>query len=187
MSMNESDHKTEKKSWKFIFLYIVIGLTLAFGGRMIVEPTIVIGQSMDPTFHEGQYLINSKVSYLFSKPKHGDVVIVEPKNKELDVSYLIKRVIAVPGDKIEIKNNQLFLNDKKQKEPYIAEKMKDNEDFKITLKENQVFVMGDNRNDSLDSRVIGPVDYKKEVRGHIVFRVMPMNQDYKTKHAMDVN
>lgn len=165
------------KSFLSLCIYIVIGIVIALTVRAVVEPTVVVGHSMETDLHDGQYMLDLKTAYLFNNPKYGDVVIVNTKGI-LPEDFIIKRVIGVSGDTIEIKNNQLYRNGKHIQEDYIAEPMKGNTDMKVKLGKDQYFVMGDNRNDSLDSRVFGPVT-KERIRGEVVLRLFPFDQSYK--------
>lgn len=158
--------------------YIFFGVVLAFLLRLVVEPTIVVGDSMLPTFKNGEYLINYRLAYKNDEPEYGDIVIIDLENGPED-GYLIKRVIGLPGDTIEIIDNELYVNGMKVDEPYILEKMRGTKDMTYILRKDEIFVMGDNRNNSLDSRVVGPINYKKEVRGKVVLRLFPFDQSFK--------
>jgi|HigsolmetaAR206D_1030411.scaffolds.fasta_scaffold00003_77 signal peptidase I len=170
--------ETSKQRRYGIFISVLIGLILAIMIRLVIEPTVVVGDSMFPTLKEGQYLISYRLAYKTGKPEFGDIVIVEPKNPVTD-KRIIKRVIGLPGDTVKISDDQLYLNGKKVKEPYIREAMKGNQDMTVKLGKDQIFVMGDNRNNSLDSRMIGPINYKKEVRGKVILRLFPLDQSFK--------
>ncbi|MBV1820235.1 signal peptidase I [Clostridium cochlearium] len=115
----------------------------------IFETVSVDGHSMYPTLNDKDRLIVEKVTYYFRKPKKGDIVVIKyPKNPK---EKFIKRVIATGGDKIRIENDTVYVNDEAKNEDFIFEhKM---EDFpEVTIPEGTIFVMGDNRNNSLDSR-----------------------------------
>ena len=88
-----------------------------------------------------------------------------------DEDQIIKRVVGLPGDHLEMKNNQLYRNGELLKEDYIKEPMEGNEDFSYDIPEGKVFVMGDNRNHSVDSRMIGYVDFDEDVVGRVFFKV----------------
>ena len=104
---------------------------------------------MQPGLHEGQRLLVNKVAYSFHEPERGDIIVFQPPNNRQ--SDYIKRIIASPGDTIEIKNGSVYVNDVKLDEPYISEKAKSN--FKEDeVPEGDYFVLGDNRNSSNDSR-----------------------------------
>lgn len=140
----------------------------------VFETVSVDGHSMDPTLNHKDRLIVEKVSYYFRAPKPGDIVVIkypaDPKEK------FIKRVVAVGGDKVRIENNKLYVNDVPKDEPYILEKTM-NDFNQITVPQNTVFVMGDNRNNSRDSRYpdVGCVDYKMVV-GRAALRIYPFSR-----------
>jgi len=128
----------------------------------------VVGHSMDSTLYDGQRLILNLQAYSKKEPEYKDIIVV--KRDDLSVKYLIKRVIGVPGDTIEIKDNQLYINGTLTNEDYINEPM-ETEDLYIEVPAGKVFIMGDNRNHSLDSRninVIGLIDCD-EILGKAVF------------------
>lgn len=140
----------------------------------VFETVSVDGHSMDPTLSHKDRLIVEKVSYYFRAPKPGDIVVIkypaDPKEK------FIKRVVAVGGDKVRVENNKLYINDVQKNEPYILEKTMS--DFnQVTVPQNTVFVMGDNRNNSRDSRFqdVGFVDYKMVV-GRAALRIYPFSK-----------
>mgnify|MGYP000900391674 FL=1 len=135
----------------------------------IFEPISVNGESMVPTLQNGEDLIVLKYPYRFRTPKFGEIIVFKyPSDPRY---HYIKRVIGLPGDSIEIKDGEVYVNGKQLKEPYINEKTL--MDFKLDkVPENTVFVMGDNRNWSRDSRFsdVGPVPYKNII-GKATLRV----------------
>lgn len=137
----------EIKDWG---VSIVIAVVLALIIRnFIVEPYLVDGPSMRPTLENQQRLIVNRFIYNLRAPERGEILIFKyPKDPSRD---FIKRVIAVPGDTIEIKDGNVFVNDELQTEDYILSKCRG--DYpKVTIPERHIFVMGDNRNNSEDSR-----------------------------------
>ncbi|MBQ9960999.1 MAG: signal peptidase I [Firmicutes bacterium] len=168
--------KEELKEWiKDIAIALVIaGLILVF-----FKPIVVKQESMQPTFYSDDYVIISRQAYgLFGDVERGDVIIFE--SELLDVNgnnkNLIKRVIGLPGDTIEIKDGYVYLNDEKLDEPYVAEAGLSGQMEKVTVEEGKVFAMGDNRRVSQDSRsaVIGQVE-QDSIVGKVVLRVFPFN------------
>ena len=150
-------------------LFIVVYL-------FIMQPHQVKGSSMDNTFHNGEYILTNKLAYKFGSPHRGDVVVFSsPDNKDID---FIKRIIALPGEKIRIENNTIYINGKALKEQYIEGQTLTLED--AYLKEGQeeiipnghIFVMGDNRQRSSDSRMFGPVP-TQDIIGRVFFRYFP--------------
>lgn len=154
-----------KKRWITDILSVGTCLLFVFGINYCFKPILVNGQSMFPTYQNHDFLISSRVSYDKEKPQRGDVVIVDGANYGYEM-FLIKRVVGIEGDTIEVKNNKLYVNGELQSENYIKEKMNTNYP-KVKINKNQVFIMGDNRNDSIDSRYFGPVALES-ITGKIV-------------------
>ncbi|NLH00475.1 MAG: signal peptidase I [Clostridiales bacterium] len=151
---------------------LICVLVFAFFVRIIG----IIGSSMVPTFHDGDSVI---ISNLFYKPKQGDVVVL--RKLSFQEKPIIKRIIAVEGQTVDIDFEQgiVYVDDKPLDEPYIAEPTLTPLDFdgKITVPENCVFVMGDNRNNSTDSRSnqIGCVD-TRYIMGKVLLRILPVDK-----------
>jgi len=161
----------------------------------VFSPVKVEGHSMDPTLHDNQRLITSKISNL---DRQDIITTKEPDNQNI---YVVKRIIGLPGDHVEMKNNTLMINGKKYEEPYLnafkekftKDKLFDEysyntafqeqaanatsftNDFNVTVPKNQYFVMGDNRLISKDSRIFGFVD-KSLIQGKVILRFWPLNE-----------
>ena len=146
--------------------------------KFVVERISVKGFSMEDTLHDKEQLIMEKISYKFGEPKRFDIVILMPYGKDIDEHY-VKRVIGLPGETIEIKEGLIYINGKLLKEDYGKEIILDGgvASEPISLCEDEYFVMGDNRNDSGDSRDEGIGPIKKElIEGKVVFRIWPLNK-----------
>ena len=124
---------------------------------------------MEPNYHNGNVILVDKVFYKKNQPKYNDIVVVS-YHVDTNEDQIIKRVIGVGGDHIEIKDNQLYRNGQLVKEDYILETMI-NDDFTCDVPEGKIFVLGDNRNVSVDSRMIGYVDFDDDVVGKVFFKV----------------
>lgn len=157
---------------RFLILAVVIVLPIR---TFIVQPFIVSGASMDPTFASGEYLIVDELSYNIREPKRGEVVILKyPRDTS---KFFIKRVIGLPNETVEINNGKVTIKTTSDKigftldEPYIAFKKMDNSINK--LGDDEYFVMGDNRAASSDSRVWGYVP-QKLIIGKALLRLFPI-------------
>ncbi len=179
----KTDWKKELWDWvKAIVFAVVIALLLK---NFVLTLAKVDGSSMEPTLHDSDRMYVNRLMYT---PERGDVIIFEPASAP--GKPYIKRVIAIEGDTVFIDFNtgDVYVNDEIIDEPYIAEKtsligtyiygLMANDDFSreepIKIGKDEVFVMGDNRNNSKDSRELGPVP-TKEIIGHALFRFWPLN------------
>ncbi|MBD2234746.1 signal peptidase I [Phormidium tenue] len=149
-----------------------LSVLLALGIRTFVaEARYIPSGSMLPTLEINDRLIIDKVSYDFGDPQRGDIVVFRPPDALGQNEAFIKRLIGLPGDVIEVKNGQLYINGEPQAEPYIAAKP-DYQYGPVTVPDDSYLVLGDNRNKSFDSHFWGflPADH---VIGRAVFRFWP--------------
>ena len=128
-----------------LLTFFIFWLVHSLVGRYRID-----GSSMNPTLRDGEYLIINNVTYLLDEPEPGDIVVFRHPRNELN---LIKRVIGVPGDHIEINNGTVWVNGEAQEEPYIADSP--NYGGSWDVPDDQYFVLGDNRNNSSDSHSWG--------------------------------
>ena len=143
--------------------------------RYALAKTVMVGDSMAETLKDGDVILINKVSYLYGEPKRNDVIVFDQGSNEHSYNN-VKRVIGIPGDKVEIINGSVYINGEKFEEVIKVEEMKvsglaENE---IILQDNEFFVLGDNRNSSEDSRFsnIGTV-VREDIIGKAFFRISP--------------
>jgi signal peptidase I len=178
--MNLNDILILMNSFKEILKFTFIALIIVIPVRtFIAQPFIVSGPSMNPTFGDKQYLIVDQISYRFQNPSREDVIVFKyPGNPKI---YYIKRIIGLPNEtvsitsgKITIKNiehpNGIVLDDL-----YVAEEHRTIETLLVKLGPTEYFVMGDNRNESADSRIWGNLD-KKYIIGRPFLRLLPLSK-----------
>lgn len=144
---------------------VVISLAIIVPIRYyLIQPFYVKGASMEPSFHDHEYLIIDEISYRLSKPQRGDIVVFRyPKNPS---EYFIKRVIALSGENIKIQNGQIYIRPVGDEREYLLDESayllagtRTNGEIDLTLEGDELFVLGDNRSSSLDSRSFGPIHY----------------------------
>jgi len=166
----EAKKVKKEKTWKRIILedlaVVLVAIAIGLCIRYFAMPVKVIGHSMEQTLQNGDYMLMDRMSYRNSNPQYGDVVVTN-SGLENGQKKLIKRVIGLPGDKIVVKDGHVFRNGKMSNESYIKEEMLPTEFVTDVVPEGQVFVMGDNRNDSLDSRSpsVGTLSVKQDLIG----------------------
>ena len=159
---------------KEIIEFIIIVIIVLLVKKFIVTPIRVNQSSMNDTLYDKDIMILDKISYNFQKIKRFDIVVIHRNNE-----YLIKRVIGLPGEKIEYINNQLYVNDNIVEEKFLH---KETKDFKLDefIPDDCYFVLGDNRPDSIDSRMIGFIK-KDEILGKTSLVIFPFNHFGKKK------
>lgn len=122
---------------------------------------------MDPTLNDKDIMLLDEISYRFSDIERFDIVVVKEEDE-----YLIKRVIGLPGETVEYKNDKLYIDGKYVKEDF---KHKETFDFSTTLGKDEYFIMGDNRTNSTDSRVFGPISRDK-IMGKTSLTILPISR-----------
>ena len=149
--------------------------------RFAIGNYSILGQSMEPNYHETQRLLVDKVSPRLLGYNRGDIVIAHSPIQDIE---LIKRLIGRPGDTIELRDNRVFVNGEPLNEPYLppgANSGPTRESTKWTLGDNEYFIMGDNRSFSQDSRVFGPVKIDNIV-GRALLLYWPLNNLHIVEH-----
>lgn len=182
--MEETDEQepSRKKSIMTFIRDIVIVIAVVYLIKTFLFTTILVdGRSMTPTFEHLDYLIAEQDFLVRNKYRRGDVVYFRPPEGAMheDRGYFVKRIIGVPGDTIEVKGGMVYVNDEPIDEPYKADvpTQEGTMTGKLTLDEDEYFVMGDNRNPggSYDSRFFGPLQ-SDHIRGVIVLRAFPFSK-----------
>lgn len=167
---------------KTVIKDIVIAAVIAVVVIQFVRPVIVRESSMEPTLNENDYLFTFCQSYRFGEPEYGDIVVFESDltTENGSEKLLIKRVIGLPGDTITVKDNSVYRNGTLIYEEYIKEQGVCPGDITVEVPDGHLFVMGDNRLVSLDSRYeeVGCVDID-DVKGKAVYRLFPFGERTK--------
>lgn len=158
---------------------VVVLAILVMVYLFIMSPQEINGASMEPNFHNGEFILTNKVLYKFREPTRGDVVIFKsPLNKEIDY---IKRIIGLPSDTVQLKDNAFYVNGQKVEEPYLSPNTPIyggsylREGQSIVVPAGTYFVSGDNRPHSSDSREFGPVA-KEDFIGVAILRYFPFSR-----------
>lgn len=178
---NNSENKANLwRNFKENGTTVLIALTLAFIIRVfIAEPRYIPSESMFPTLETGDRLVVEKVAYKFHAPDRGDIVVFSPPTKLRILGYeknqaFIKRAIAKGGETVAVKDGVVYVNNRPLAEDYTAAPP-EYDLLPVTVPEGQLFVMGDNRNNSNDSHIWGFLP-TENVIGHAVFRFWPLER-----------
>lgn len=190
--------RRRKSFWREVLETVILTILIFFLVKSMVQNFRIQGSSMEPSFHTNQLLLVNKAAYfhfdvnawlriipgvkaegtsvawIFGGPHRGDVVVFEPP--DVPTEDYIKRVIGLPGDKVEVRDGTVYVNDKALKEDYIKEKPY-NAYGPVTVPSNALFVMGDNRNASRDSRIFGFLPFDKIV-GKAMFVYWPFGNQW---------
>lgn len=158
----------------FLFIYL-----------LVMQPHRIKGSSMEPNFHDGEYLLSDKITYRLREPKRGDVIVFEAPGANGD--EFIKRIIGTPGDKVAVKDGKVYVNEQLLTEAYLPQGLVTTagaflkEATEVTVPDGYYFVLGDNRPFSSDSRAWGLVA-KPKITGRAWFIYWPPEQ-FGTVHA----
>ncbi|MEK7138848.1 MAG: signal peptidase I [Patescibacteria group bacterium] len=181
----ENQQNLSKKNEVLIFIWetikvIVISLAIILPIRYyLVQPFFVKGASMEPSFEDGDYLLVDEISYRFSEPIRGDVIVF--RSPEDRSQFFIKRIIGLPDETVEVKNNKVIIYKPKDSdgwvlpESYLDPAQKTLGNMLLRLENGEYFVLGDNRLASSDSRRWGPVE-KTLITGKAFLRAWPFNK-----------
>lgn len=167
-----------------LIIYCIIVVAIMFCViKFVGQRTIVIGDSMNPTLEDGENLITDKITYRFKEPKRFDIIVFPQKANTSKL--LIKRIIGMPGETVEIKDGRVYINGYELNETYGNEVMNDGglAADAITLGPDEYFVLGDNRNNSQDSRFasVGNIQ-RSDIIGRAWVRIWPLDKVTLLKH-----
>ncbi len=178
----KSKNKKLKEAFSTVIYFLIVLLVTWLLITFVIQRTVVEQTSMETTLQSGDSLLVDKISYRFTEPKRFDIVIFPYKLAE-EKTYYIKRVIGLPGETVRIDyDGNIYINDEKLEENYGREVIQPNStwsskmDKGVTLADDEYFVMGDNRNNSVDSRFdnVGPVK-RDEIIGRAILRIWPFS------------
>lgn len=159
---------------KFVLIAVFVVLPIRL---YIAQPFIVSGSSMDPTFLNGEYLIVDEISYRFEDPQRGDVIVFRfPQDTS---KFFIKRIIGLPGETVVLDGTTARIENDAHPEGFALDEAylvnNSRNSLRITLADDEYFVMGDNRPASSDSRIWGPLS-KDHIIGRALVRLLPVNK-----------
>ncbi len=173
----KAKRKENRRATRYFIRDIIIAMVISFAVLVCISPSKVKERSMQPTINDGDIVLINKLFY--NEIERGDIIVFdsELKDDKGNSLKLIKRVIGIEGDKVDIKDNKIFVNDQALKEDYIYESPTGNIVNQVTppgfiVPKGEVYVLGDHREVSRDSRQLGTIKEDKIV-GHAVFRVFP--------------
>lgn len=180
------DQKNNQWSWKEFFSFAFLILIIVLPIRIFVaQPFVVSGASMEPVFHTGEYIIVDQLTYkIFHEPKRGDIVIFKVENPETHQvnKFLIKRIVGLPNEIIRINGHEISIKKPDEENFQVLEEDYINKPFQsfleVEIKEDEFFVLGDNRSNSIDSRYFGSIE-KSSIIGRAFLRLLPITEiDY---------
>lgn len=186
-----------------VALNVIVIVAIVVGVRtFLVSPFQVEGSSMSSTLENREYIIINKLAYLLGKPERGDVVVFRPPSDHS--KYYVKRVIGVPGDTVSIRGGEVYVKtaeskaEKKIEEPYLDERNQGrtfahpgggSDEEQYAVPEGQYFLLGDNRQGSLDSRSFIDSDHKpipfvtqNDIKGRVWFVALPLTKMHEVLH-----
>ena len=177
METKEKIHDIAEFIWEMIKTAITVIIVVYLIKTFLFQLFVVDGQSMEPTLHDNEMLLVDKLSYHLREPERGEIIIFEKPNEPQ--TNFIKRIIGVPGDKVVIKDSYIYVYNEqhpegiKLDETYLSPDSPTNGNQEFEIPAGEVFVLGDNRTNSQDSRVFGPIK-KNTILGKALFTYWPI-------------
>ncbi len=176
--VSDEESRTGDSFWDFVRFAALAALIVVPIRLFVAQPFIVSGSSMIPSYHDGNYLIIDELSYRFEDPKRGDVIVFrfppEPSK------FLIKRIAGLPGETIHIHNDTITITNKEHPEGFVWQQgaitaSGRKAEQTVTLRSDEYFVLGDNRDESADSRLWGNLP-RKYITGRPLLRLLPLSE-----------
>lgn len=189
---NQNQNPDKEKKKRSPISYVIEGLiyiALIFFcvyivPNYVVQRTVVSGDSMQDTLHDGESLLIDKISYRFTNPSRYDIIVFYPKGRDVEEFY-VKRIYGLPGETIQIKGDDIYINGEKIDDPYAKDSMDSAgiAEEPYTLADDEYFVLGDHRSVSIDSRISpedeldgpGPVKFEN-IAGKVILRIWPLKK-----------
>ena len=167
MRMKNIEEKQKRNVILEYMRVIVVTLLITYIVLYFIQISKIQGSSMEPTYHQGNVVIVEKIFYKMGKPSYNDIIVVD---SHIENKNYIKRVVGLGGDHLEIKDGTLYRNGNLVQEKFLTQPMVDS-DMVVDIPKGKIFVMGDNRNNSSDSRQLGYFDAKKDIIGKVVLKL----------------
>lgn len=169
----EKVNKSGMKDWqKSLIILAVVGIVAYLLFSYVILWGVIPSESMEPTLEVGDYAINNGLAYVTHEPQRGDIIIFEAHEKNMEGDTLIKRIIGLPGDDIMFIDGYVYINGQLSYEEYLDEDVETNCMYDFEVPEGCYFVMGDNRENSLDSRFWeDPFVMREEIKGKMITKV----------------
>lgn len=166
-------NQTWKKEMVEWLKTIIFALLIAFLVRnYLFQPYKVQMGSMQPTLHNNDLIMVNKITYRIKKPNRGDIVVFNPPGNTSNIHY-IKRIVGLPGESVQVKEGKVFINQTELIEPYLSQIDTPGFVGPVVLGADEFFVLGDHRNNSMDSRDFGAIT-KDHIHGKTMFVLWPM-------------
>lgn len=157
-----------------LLILVVVFVAVYAGVQFSLQSFMIDGQSMEPTFHHGEYVLIEKLRYHFRSPERGDVIVFENPRSPEDPP-LIKRIVGVPGETVEVVEGIIYVNGQRLMESPDLGLLPEREPASVTLYEDEFFVIGDNRDGTTGSHLFGAV-HRDEILGRLWLRYWPMSE-----------
>lgn len=167
--IEEQEESKLRRFFKELIPYVIIIVVVLFVKNYIIAPVQVRGDSMDSTLQSGDVMLLNRLQFKRYGVKRFDIVVVDDHD-----TYIIKRIIGLPGDIVEIKDERLIINGEEFDEYYLDEGTH-TDDLIVEVPKGHYYILGDNREESLDSRILGPIEEDK-IQGIAKITIFPLNR-----------